>query len=530
VVFVLCLTCVNVATLELVRSSGRRTELAVLAAFGADQRRIVLSAVIEGVMQAVAGGAIGLALSAATVEVLRSLIPAAFGGDSGDHLSWGIAAGAALTILACAAASAVFPIVASLGTDVQSALRGRDAATTRGVALIRRALIVVQISFACILVYGAALMIATVRAAQTVSLGFQPEGLVTFKLSLPRESYPDPPVVTATFQSLATTLRALPGVTQVGIATNVPLDADVRNTLLAVEGRPFLADGTDPDADFRVVSAGYFEAMGMRVLAGRGFQDGDGYLAGTPVVISRTLALRLWPDGADPVGHRIRTGPYVPWMTIIGVVSDTKNRSLTLPSHAELYLPFDAPRSPVGISRDMAFVVRAASDAAATSVQAAAQRAVLATSPDLPLYAKRSYTDVVSASRVREVATMRTLTGFALVALALAIAGSYAMLMFAVVQRRRELAVRQALGARPGDLVILIGREMGELLLVGAGTGMMGAILLSRALSRFLFGVSALDPRVMAGTLFVVALAGLGAAVVPARRAALVDPMLVLRE
>jgi ABC-type antimicrobial peptide transport system permease subunit len=175
----------------------------------------------------------------------------------------------------------------------------------------------------------------------------------------------------------------------------------------------------------------------------------------------------------------------------------------------------------------MTFVVRAAGSLA--SVQTAAQRAVLEANPDLPLYRLRRYEDVVAQSQIREVATMRTLAAFAAIALALAIAGSYAMLMFAVVQRTRELALRQALGATARDLVLMVGREMGEVLIVGISAGMAGALLASRLLSRFLFDVSALDPFVAATTLGVVAVAGLGAALLPARRASNVDPMLVLR-
>jgi len=181
----------------------------------------------------------------------------------------------------------------------------------------------------------------------------------------------------------------------------------------------------------------------------------------------------------------------------------------------------------VGVSREMTFVVRSAGSLA--GVQAAAQRTVLQTNPDLPLYRMRRYEDVVAQSQIREVATMRTLTAFAGIALVLAIAGSYAMLMFVVVQRSRELALRQAVGATARDLVTMIGREMGTVLVAGMGVGMFGALVVSRLLSRFLFDVSALDPVVVATTLGVVAVAGAGAALIPARRASTIDPMLVLR-
>jgi ABC-type antimicrobial peptide transport system permease subunit len=175
----------------------------------------------------------------------------------------------------------------------------------------------------------------------------------------------------------------------------------------------------------------------------------------------------------------------------------------------------------------MTFVVRTTGPAA--NVQRAAQRAVLETNPDLPIYGMRRFDDIVSTSQVREVTTMRTLTAFAAIALLLAVSGAYAMLMFAVVQRRHEVALRQAIGATSTDVVGMIGREMAQLLAIGVGLGLAGTLAASRLLSRFLFGVTALDARVLAVTILVVSVAGLGAALIPARRAASVDPMLLLR-
>jgi putative ABC transport system permease protein len=526
VLFVLLLTCVNVATLELVRSSGRRAELAVRSALGAERGRLILGALVEGCVQATLGGLAGLALSGLTVGVLQGLLPVAFGAAESARLSVGIMCAAAATIIICATASGIFPIMATIGHDLQSSLRGRDPGTRR-LTWLRRGLIVTQIAFACVLVFGAALMIVTVRDAQRVTLGFQPDGLVVFNLSLPRETYPARGDVSTAFNTLVDRLRSVPGVTHVALASRVPLDPDAETAMIGVEGRPFKADGTDPNVDFRIVSAGYFDAMGIRVVAGRAFAEGDSYLDGTPVVISKTMGALLWPDGGDPIGHRIRTGPFAPWLPIVGVVSDAKNRSLTRPSRAEMYLPFGAPRSPMGVSREMTFVVRAGGSVA--SVQAAVQRVVLQGNPDLPLYGSRRYSDVVEQSQVREVTTSRTLAAFAVVALALAVTGCYALLMFAVVQRRRELALRRAVGATSDDLIMLIGREMGELLLVGIGAGVAGAVALSHLLSAFLTAVSPLDPRVTGVTIAIVAVAGLAAAMLPARRAGDVDLMIVLR-
>lgn len=526
VLFVLCLTCVNVATLELVRSSERRAELAIRTALGADRSRLIGGALIEGGVQAVAGGALGLVLSGVAVTLFQNLVPTAFAVDRAA-LTPGIVGAAIVAMLICAAAAGVFPVAVTRGSDVQAALRDRGAFAARRTTRVRRGLIVLQISFACVLVDGASLTIVSVRASQRVALGFRPEGLVVFRLSLPAEAYRSPSDVSTVFRALADKVRAIPGVASLGLASNVPLDAEQSDAMIGVEGRPFRADGSDPSGALRIVTAGYFDAMGLRPIAGRAFSDGDSYLDGTPVVISQSLAKVLWPDGTDPIGHRLRIGPYSPWMAIVGVMSDVKNRSLTAPSTPEFYLPFGAPRSPVGVSREMTFVVRTAGPAA--NVQRAAQRAVLETNRDLPIYGMRRFDDLVSASQVREVTTMRTLSAFAAIALLLAISGAYAMLMFAVVQRRHELALRHAIGATSADVVGMIGREMAQLLATGVGLGLAGTLAASRLLSRFLFGVTALDARVLAVTILVVSVAGLGAALIPARRAASIDPMLLLR-
>ena len=353
-------------------------------------------------------------------------------------------------IVVCTGASGVFPIAATLGGDVQSALRDRGASTTRRLTALRRALLVTQIAFACILVYGATLMIATVRKAQRVTLGFRPSGLVVFNLSLPRETYPRPTDVAATYTTLVEKLRAIPGVSNVALASNVPLDADHDAVMVGVEGRPFKADGTDPNVDQRVISAGYFDVMGIsrarrsRLPRGRRLSRrhsrGDQQGHGAPALAGRRRSTR------PPSAHRT-----------VRAVDDDRRRG----ERCEEPIPHAAePR------RDV-FAVRGAEESggrvARNDVRGAGSGLVgrrtdrgatnrAASESRLAVVQIRRYEDVVARSQIREVATMRTLAAFAAIALALAIAGSYAMLMFAVVQRSRELALRQAVGATARDL------------------------------------------------------------------------------
>ncbi len=527
VLFVLCLTCVNVATLELVRSSGQRSELAIRAALGAGQARLVGGALTEGLLQSIAGTLVGFAISVGAVTLMQSLLPAAFDPDSVNVLGIWIVAGVAALVLLCTTASAAFPIAAALGHDVQSGLRDRTSGGSLRMVAIRRALVVVQFAAACMLVDGAILMNVTVREAQRVPLGFDAEGIMTFRLSLPPENYQRRDEVVTAYREVIDRLRAIPGVVNAGVSTTIPLGADQQEALFGIDGRVFRADGSDPQADYRIVSPGYLPTLGVQIVEGRGFNESDAFQDGTPVVVSQELAREYFKEGSA-VGQRIRTGMYAPWMTVVGVASDARNRSLTEPPRPELYLPFAAPRSPMGITRDMYIVMR--TDGSVDALRAAAQRAIRDMNPELPIYGVRSLVEIRDASQVREVTTTRTLTGFAIAALVLAMAGTYSILMFAVVQRRRELALRQAVGATSTSLVAMIGSEVGGLLAIGAGAGLVGTVLVSRLLSSFLFEVSALDPRVAAATLLVIGGAGLAAAIIPARRAGAVDPMLVLRE
>jgi hypothetical protein len=296
---------------------------------------------------------------------------------------------------------------------------------------------------------------------------------------------------------------------------------------MALEGRPFRADGTDPLADYRVVTASYFEAMGIALRRGRIFRDDEAGPALTPLVISEALAKEIWGDDTDPVGHRLRFGPNAPWMPIVGVVADAKNRSVTEASRPELYTPALGSYSNLALASEFTLIVRSQGNAA--SLFRPIRRIIHELDPELPIYNVASMRDVVRASRARMTTVTNLMAAYAIVAFVLAIAGTYAVLSYLVAQRRREIAVRVALGATPAEVIGLVARESG--LMVGAGivVGLVTAAGLGRLLAGLLHGVGTFDGGVVMTVVAAAGVAGVAAAVIPARRAALVDPCAVLR-
>jgi hypothetical protein len=296
---------------------------------------------------------------------------------------------------------------------------------------------------------------------------------------------------------------------------------------MAVEGRPFRADGSDPIADYRVVSAGYFAAMGIPLERGALFGDDDANPTRTPLVINRALARLLFPDGADPIGQRLRFGPASPWMPIVGVVGDATNRSLTEPPRPEFYTPGLGTWSALAFRSELTVVARARGDA--PQLATPMRRIVRDASPDIATYNLATLTDVVRDAQARMVAATRLMSGYAVAALLLAVAGTYALLAYLVGQRRHEIAVRLAVGASRDDVVRMVARESAVLVGTGAVAGIIGALFSSRILAGLLYGVGAFDPLALAVVTAAAISAGVAAAVVPARRAARVDPGLALR-
>ena len=527
VLMLLLLTCANVANLQLAGVIVRGEELAVRAALGATRGRLVRGALMEGILLTSLGAAIGLVIAIAGARLLVTLLPEgiATGGPGFGVRTLVLAAG---TVLIIGAVVGALPVAMVSRRDPAIGLKDRSAgATPVGANRMRRSLAAAQVALAVLLMHGSALLIVSARAVQDVPLGFRPDSTISIRINLPAATIRDRAAREELLRRLVADAQQLPGVSAAGLVNALPLTPGRQDLAMAVEGRPFRADGTDPLADYRVVSSGYFTAMGITLLRGSLFSDDDANERYTPLVISRKLEERLFPDGADPIGQRLRFGPNAPWMPIVGVVADAKNRSLTEEPRPELYAPALGTFASLALRSEITLVVRGR-DAAALA--GPIRRVIAAAGPDVATYAVATLDEIVRDARSRMTTATRLMAGYAATALLLAIAGTYAVLSYLVNQRRRELALRMALGASPGAILTLVAYE--SAILIGAGilTGLVGAMATARLLSGMLYGVGAMDIMVALGVAAAAGVAGVLAALLPAHRATRVDPSTALRD
>jgi predicted permease len=529
VTMLLVLTCENVANLQLASALARGEEIAVRAALGATRGRLVRGALIEGVLLAAAGGTVGLTLAVAGARLLATLMPPSVVMD-GSLIGMRSLLTTVGIVLVVGAMVGALPVIVSARRDAALALRDRTssgAATTS--SRVRRLLASAQVALAVLLLHGSGLLIASARAVQEVKLGFRPDSTMTLRVNLPAEKFRDRTTRETMLRRILSEAERIPGVSSAALVNALPLTPGRRDQAMALEGRPFKADGTDPLADYRVVSSSYFETMGIPVLRGRVFTDDDANPRYTPVVISQALAREIWgADTTDPVGHRLRFGPNAPWMPIVAVVGDAKNRSLTEDPRPELYVPGLGTWANMAFQSEISLIVRSGVDPRATI--ASMRRVVAGVDPEVPTYEIHSLREIVRGARAQMETATQLMSAYAIAALLLAVAGTYAVLSFLVAQRRRELAVRLALGASPGEIVSLIARESGAMIGLGLMVGLAGAVVLAKLISRLLYGVGALDAGVVILVATIAGGAGVVAAVLPARRAAQVDPCVALRE
>jgi len=525
VVFLLSIACANVANLLLMRAISRRQEIATRLALGAGRGRLVRQLLTESALLSIAGGLVGVALAWLAGPALLTLAPVgrlpndiAIAADG-----WVLAFTAGLSVLTGLAVG-LAPIVQLGAADQYVTLRSH--AVTRQSHRLRQALVVAQVALTLVLLVGAGLLVRSFASLRAVPLGFSSDRVMTMTMDLPASRYPSAADATAFHSRLLEALAAMPGVQSAAAVNWLPLGNMVIFGDVQAEDRPDLVG--QYNATKVAVSPRYFETMGIRVLRGRDFTDADRASALPVLVVSESVARRLWPGG-DAIGKRmaLRDNPRPgDWLTVIGVVQDVRQGGFTgEPTHA-VYQPFMqvANRFFVGY---MTFMVRTPADPAVSApLMRDALRRIDANEAPESLAALEA---VVARTVAEPQFQARVLVMFSSVALLLAAVGIYGVMAASVLERRFEIGIRMALGADQSSLVRMVLRRTLLLTAAGLAIGVAGALALTRALETLLFNVTPTDAATFGGAVLILVAAAIAASLLPARRASSIDPLVALR-
>ena len=521
--FVLLIACANIANLLLARAATRQNEMAVRTAIGASRGRLVRQLLVESVVLSFLGGVAGVlgavwavhtinralppnTLPVPTVEIDSTVFLFALGATIATGLLFGIA-------------PAWRSAKADLNTFLKSGGRGSAA---RMSARLRDVLAAAELALATVLLIGAGLFVQSLANLQRVRLGFNPHGVISFQIAPPTAKYPLNSKAPQLYRAVLDALQSIPGIRGASVSSGIPFGAGNYTThpMITTDQSVLPPDAAVP-IDWRIVSPGYFQSMGIPLLQGRDFTDADGPTAPPVMIISRATAKKFWAD-ANPIGHTLRrsANPTTAF-TIVGVVGDVRSTALTQESPA-LYYPMATRAWPL-----MDVVVR--TDASPETLLPAIRQKVHELDAELALANVRTMDQWLSNSAAQPRLNTVLLVVFACVALLIASIGIYGVIAYSVSQRTGEIGVRMALGATPSDMLRLVVGEGMKLALIGIVAGLLGGLALGRAVSSLVFGVPVRDPLTFTGVAVVLAGVALAACTIPALRASRVDPIVALR-
>ncbi len=524
---VLLSACANVTHLSLARAAARRKELQIRAALGAGRARIARHLLTESLVLGVAGGLLGLLLAVWGLQLLIALMPPNLVPRIGEiELDVRVLAFNFGVSLLTGAAFGLLPAWQASRSSANEALKegGRNQSPGVRHRFVRQAIVAMEITVSVVLLIGAGLLVKSFTRLREVKLGFNSERTLTLDLSLPRVNYPGPLQMKAFYREVLDRVRALPGVRSAGFANAVPLDLGAVRIYgdFSIEGQPA------PDhlwASKVAVSPDYLNAMGIPLLKGRYFAGTDDDRAPGVAIISQRLARLLWPND-DPLGKRITLGiGPASWSEVVGVVGDVRQDDLKVEPPSGLYVPYQQVSQGFFLE-SMTFVVRAANEpqALATSLR----KTIQAVDPTLPV-AIHTMDQLVSFKVAHPRFHTWLLGSFSAIALLLALVGIYGVVSYGVTQRTQEIGIRLALGARGQEVVRMVVGQGMKAVLVGVLCGTALAVVVTRFLSAYLFSVTPTDPITFAGVVLIFIGVALAACLVPAFRAARVDPIEALR-
>ena len=521
--FVLLIVCANVANLLLARSEDRASELAVRTALGAGRRRLVGQLLIESVLLAAVGGVLGVVLAYLGIDAFKALNPGNLPRVDEVRVDGVVLAFSLLVTLGTALAFGILPALRSTGTGLKHRMGTRGA---RGVGRSgwQGTLVAVETAAAVVLVVGAGLTVRTFGALTAIDPGFQSEQRLTLAVSLPTTRYPDAEAATGFWNEALRRIDELPGVTSVAAIRSLPLGSQIGDWGLDVEGYD---ESVNPRAagDWQIASPGYFETMGIAIVAGRDIEPSDDASARLVAVVNESF-VRRYMSGAEPLGRSFSMSGTA--VTIVGVARDVTHNGLTAEIKPKFYIPI-AQWGPVtdGIPTSLRLVVGTV--AAPEALVASVRDVVGALDPSLAVAEIRTVDEVVLSAVAQPRFVMVLMSAFSFVALLLALGGVYGVVSYGVGKRRREIGVRIALGAVEDDVVGLVVRQGLAMVLTGLAAGLVLALLLSRYLESLLYEVSTTDPLTFASVVVGFGAVALLATWVPSRRAARVDPLTALR-
>lgn len=528
---VLMIACANVAHMLLARAAARSHEIAVRAALGAGRARLVRQFLTESLLLSTVGGALGLILAYCGVRAIAALGPSTI--PRLDTLT--IDARVVIFTLAATLFTGILfglaPAFQASRTDPAQPLnegaRG-GSGTTRG--RLRSLLVVTEFAFAMMLLIGAGLMVRTFTALQAIDPGFQADHLLTMVVDVGGSQDSSAGRAPEFYQRALERVRGLPGVVSAGMTNHLPIAGDIWGFPFWIEGRPLPHPGEEPDAAFRLALPGYLETMHIPILRGRGIAESDTAAGPGVVVINEYMARTHWPN-QDAIGQRItvnnparNTSPS--WLTVVGIAKNAVRSDWASPPEEEFFLPYLQNTATVG--HYLTLVVRTAGDPAALTP--AVQSAIWELDRNVAISEVQTMNAVVELATAEPRFNLALLGVFAAVAMILSAVGIYGVMSHAVAQRRREIGVRMALGARPGDVLWMFARQGMTLALAGTAAGIAGALALTRLMTKLLYGVSPADPLTFAIVPMVLASAALAACLIPSLRAARVSPMSELRQ
>lgn len=528
VALVMLLACANVANLMLARTVARRRELAIRAAVGARRWQLVRQLLGESLLLGILGGAFGLLLAIWGVSAIASLVPEGFASSvhnlNAIDLDWRVFGFTLALSLSMAVVFGIFPALSGSKPDLLRVLRESSTRNLMSLGLrsMRGWLVVTELALALILLLGAGLLVRSFRQLTAVDLGFNRENVLMARLSLPRSVYRTEPQTAAFYRQLIERVKALPGVESTGTINHTPLSGFGVIVFTGIEGQPPPDREKDPPIGIGAVSPGYFRTLQIPLISGRDYDERDRADAPKVAIVNQAFAQRYFPAG-DVLGKRVGFGCKDGLCTtIVGVVGNVKQESITADVSPEIYVPFD--QMPMN---GMTLFIRTNGNPG--DLAGALRSEVLAIDKNQPLYNVKTLDQRVVETIAFSRSLMLLFSGFALLALVLACVGIYGIVSYSVSQRTREIGIRMALGARAADVLRLVLKNGMTLVISGIVIGVAGALALTRFLTTLLFGVTPTDALTFVVVSLVLIGVALIACLIPARRATKVDPLEALR-